>query len=374
MGENTMQMAQAHLMPLRIVYCTREPGMVSVDVPTAALAHTLRAHGDACMIVVERLPLPSADMDMAEQLGIEYIALPFIKRGAVARAEWRAFIERFRPDSIHFGPDIPATAVQALMQEIPLQRYTTVIRDDLHMLPHLPSRRAAVWHPLLHLSATTPHPAVGPTGSTSPLPRRVAPQMIDQPPPVMSEHEPSSVALSFVSLADPANTVAILDLLHTIKALIPVYPTSTYAILVQDVIQAQCKVAIAPALAPHIALITREDVWQREALSAIAALGGTYPVAPHLLGAALALNRPAIFAATHGADLEISAAPQVCIVEPGDASMFQQQIAVLIAQQLEVKAASGASPTAQEVAQQQRWMYYGVKMRASGAPVGKRVP
>jgi hypothetical protein len=366
-----MQMAQTHLLPLRVAYCTREPGMVSVEAPAAALAHTLRAHGDACMIVVEQLPLPAADMDMAEQLGIEYIALPFTKRGALARAEWRTFIERFRPDCIHFGHDISATAMRALMQEIQSQPATTVIWDDLHSMPHLLSRREAIWHPLLYLSATAPHPAVGPTGRPSPSPSHVAP---DHMQPSMSEREPSNTTLSFVSLADPANTVAILDLLRTIKMLISHYPTSTYVILVQDAIQEQFKVAIAPALAPHIALITREDVWQRETLSAIAALGGHYPVAPHLLGAALALNRPAIFAAAHGEDLEISAAPLVRIVEPGDDIAFQQQVAALIARHLNVNAASEAHLTAQEVAQQQRWMYYGVKMRASGVPGGKRAP
>src|SRR5579875_2345603 len=129
--------------PLRVVYLTQSPGDFALDVPAYALAHTLRQQGDACLVGVGKLPLPSLTVAKADRYGIEQVYLPLETRFA----GWHPLLRRFQPHIIHFGPDIPTAMSHKLIKTLHLARRATVILEDPVHPSHLTPQDNAMWHP-----------------------------------------------------------------------------------------------------------------------------------------------------------------------------------------------------------------------------------
>ncbi len=132
--------------PLRVVYLTQSPGDFALDVPAYALAHTLRQQGDACLVGVGKLPLPSLTVAKADRYGIEQVYLPLETRFA----GWHPLLRRFQPHIIHFGPDIPTAMSHKLIKTLHLARRATVILEDPVHPSHLTPQDNAMWHPVLY--------------------------------------------------------------------------------------------------------------------------------------------------------------------------------------------------------------------------------
>jgi hypothetical protein len=378
-------MIAGQAVPLRVVYCTHDLEHLSLNTPAYALAYTLRDHGDACLVGVGRMPLPEMEVAEAQRFGIEHVFLPLVTRDASALAIWRTFLERFRPDIVHFSQDIDLRLAKKLANALDLMQQAIVVFEDLHASPHLPSRQEAIWHPMLHLPETTLHPAVpisqryaARTGANGAA-QDAAPEMDGMASEMASMYGHGRVLvgvqektpLAFVGLAEPTDLLAVTSLIQAFGPLIERHEMARCVLLVDAKLISMCNLLTAPRLRSHIALISDERIWQREALSAIGAIGHTL-ISYDLLGAALALNRPVIVADARLAQTPVVQAPAVRWVAPEDEAAFVHQVSMLIDRHLAFACAPPQTPTTLELARQRRWMYFGLKFRATCAQKGQK--